>query len=184
MFWHRNIVLQFRRFLLTSFIRFLYFLLKTFSSHVLISKSHIWVQMITLGLFWTQNEILVWTWSITLSLHFWKPKVPISVPKWYTTLIFVPKGPYGHRKDCSLTQIKCFNVLTQKYRIMVPKVSVDLVYAIPLFFTQNIFLTSFDFEISHLGPNDYSWLVLDPKWNFGLDLKYNIVLAFWETKIT
>jgi hypothetical protein len=34
--------------------------------------------MITLGLFWTQNEILDWIESTTsLSLHFRKPKAPI-----------------------------------------------------------------------------------------------------------
>ena len=32
---------------------------KTFFSLVLTWKSLIWVQMITLGLFWNQNEILV-----------------------------------------------------------------------------------------------------------------------------
>ena len=56
---------------------------------------------------------------------------------------------------------QCFNVLTQKYRITVPKVSVDLVDTIPLPFTQNFFLTCFDLKISHLGPNDYPRLVLD-----------------------
>ena len=74
MFWHRNIVLQFQRFLLTLFIQFLYSLLKTFSSYVLTSKSLIWVQMITLGLFWIQNEIFVWIWRLKLSLYFGKPK--------------------------------------------------------------------------------------------------------------
>jgi hypothetical protein len=184
MFWYRNIVLRFQRSLLNSFIRFLYSLLKTFFSHVFTSKSLIWVQMITVGLFWTQNEIFVWIWSITLSLHFGKPKVPIFVPKCYTTLFFAPKGPYGHRKHCIWTKTQCLNVLTQKYRITVPKVSVDFVYTIPLLFTQNFFLTCFDFKISHLGSNDYPRFVLDPKWNFGLDLKHNIVLAFWETKST
>ena len=72
--------------------------------------------------------------------------------------------------------------MTQKYRITVPKDFVDFVYTIPLLFTQKFFLTCFDFKISHLGPNDYPRLVLDSKWNFSLDLKYNIVLAFWETK--
>ena len=38
--------------------------------------------------------------------------------------------------------------------------------------------------MSHLGSNDYPWFVLDPKLYFGLDLKNNIVLAFWETKNT
>jgi hypothetical protein len=46
---------------------------------------------------------------------------------------------------------QCLNVLTQKYRITVPKVSVDFVYSIPLLFTQNFFRTCFDFKISHLG---------------------------------
>ena len=59
-----------------------------------------------------------------------------------------------------------------------------MVYTILLLFTQNIFLTCFDFKISHLGWNDYPPLVLDPKWNFLLDLKHNIVFAFWETKTT
>ena len=67
---------------------------------------------------------------------------------------------------------------------MVSKVSVDFVYTIPLLFTRKLFLTCFDFKISHLGPNDYPRLVLDPKWYFGLNLKYNIVLTFWETKST
>jgi hypothetical protein len=75
MFWHRNIVLRFQRFLLNSFIRFLYSLLKTFCSEVLTSKSLI-------------------------------------------------------------------------------------------------------------GSNDYPRLVLDLKWNFGLDLQHNIERAFWETKST
>ena len=74
--------------------------------------------------------------------------------------------------------------MTQKYPITVPKNSFDLVYTIPLFFTQNFFLTCFDFKISHLGWNNYPRLVLDPKRNFWLDLKHNIVLAFWETKTT
>ena len=74
--------------------------------------------------------------------------------------------------------------MTQKYRITVPKDFVDFVYTIPLLFIQNYFLTCFDLKISHLGSNDYSRLILDPKWNFGLDLKHNVVLAFWETKST
>ena len=101
MFWHKNIVLRFQRFLLTWFIQFLYYLPKTFSTNVLTSKSLIWVQLITLGLFWNQNKIFVWIWTITMSLHFRKPKVPIFLPKWYTALIFAPTGPYRHRKDCS-----------------------------------------------------------------------------------
>ena len=111
---------------------------------------------------------MVWVWSITLSLHFGKPKVSIFVLKCYTTLIFAPKRPYGHRMDCSLSQTQCLYVLIQKYRIMLPKAFVDLVYTNPLLFTQNFFLTSFDFKISHLGPNNYPRLVWDPKWNFGL----------------
>jgi hypothetical protein len=67
---------------------------------------------------------------------------------------------------------------------MVAKDSFDLVYIIHLLFTENFFFTCFDFKMSHLGSNDYPRLVLDPKWYFGLDLKYNIVLAFWETKST
>ena len=59
-----------------------------------------------------------------------------------------------------------------------------LTYTIPLLFIQNFFLTCFDFKISHLGSNDYPRLVLDPKWDFSLDLKHNIVLGFWETKST
>ena len=149
MFWHRNIVLRFQWLLLTWFIQFLYFLLKTFSTHGLTSKSLLWVQMINLGLFWTKNEILVWIWSIILSLHFGKPKVHIFVPKCYTALIFAPKGSYTHRKDYSWTQAQCLNVLTQKYCIIVPKVSIGLVYTIPLLFTQNFFLRCFDFKISH-----------------------------------
>ena len=169
---------------MTWFIPLLYSILKTFSAHVLTSKSLIRVQKKTPGLFLTQNEILVWIWSITLSLHFGKPKVPIFVPKCYTTLIFAQKGPYGHRKDCIWTKTQCLNVLTLKYRIMVPKDFVDLVYTIPLLFIEKIFLTCFDFEISHLGPNDHPRLVLDQKWNFCLDLKHNIILSFWETKST
>ena len=64
--------------------------LKTFSSHVLTSKSLIWVKMITLVFFWTLNEILVWIWSLTLSLHFGKPKVPIFLSK-CTQHSFLPK---------------------------------------------------------------------------------------------
>ena len=182
MFWHKNIVLRFKRILLNWFIQFLYSVFKTFSSRVLTSKSLISVQMITLGLFWTKNETFVWIWRITLSLHFGKPKVPIFVPKCYTVLILAPKGPYRHWNDCIWTKTYYLNVLTQKYPITVPKDSFDLVYTIPLIFTQKFFLTCFDFKISHLGWNDYPWLVFDPKWNFSLDLKYNIVLAFWETK--
>ena len=117
-------------------------------------------------------------------MYFRKPKVHIFVPKCYTALIFAPKRSYIHKKDCNWTQAQCLNVLTQKYRITVPKVSVDLVYTIPLLFTQKFFLTCFDFKISHLGPNDYPRLVLDLKRNFGLELKHNIVLALWETKST
>ena len=154
MFWHRNILSPFPRILLTWFIPFLYSLHKTFSSHVLTSKSLILVEMITLGLFWTQNEIFDWIWSITLSLHFGKPKLPIFVSKCYTALIFAQKWPYGHRKDCIWTKTQCLNVLTQKYCITVPKDSVDLVYTIPLLFTENFFHTWFHFKISPLGPND------------------------------
>ena len=103
-FWHINILLRFQRILMTWFIPSLYLLLKTFSSNVLTSKSLIWVEMIILGLFWTQNEISDWIWSITLSLHFGKPKVPIFVSKCYTTLIFAQKWPYGHRNDCIWTK--------------------------------------------------------------------------------
>ena len=74
--------------------------------------------------------------------------------------------------------------MTQKYPITIPKDSFDLVYTIPLIFTKNFFLTCFHFKISHLGWNDYPRLVLDQKWNFCLDLKHNIVLAFWESKST
>ena len=139
--------------------------------------------MITLGLFWTLNKILVWIWRITLCLHFGKPKVPIFVPKWYKSLIFAWKWLYGHRKDCSCTQTMCSNVLTQKYRIMVPKVSVDFVYTIPLLFTQNFFFICFDFEISQVGWNPYPRLVVVPKWNFGFHLKHKIVLHFGKPKV-
>ena len=74
--------------------------------------------------------------------------------------------------------------MIQKYPFTVPKDSFDLVYTIPLIFTKNFFLTCFHFKISHLGWNDYPRLVLDQKWNFCLDLKHNIVLAFWEIKST
>ena len=121
---------------------------------------------------------------ITLSLHFRKPKVPIFVRKCYTALNFAPKGPYGHRKDCRWTQTQCLNVLVQKYRITVPKVSIDMVYTIPLLFTKKIFLTCFDFKITYLGPNEYPRLVLAQKRNFSLDLKHKIFLAFWKTKST
>ena len=117
-------------------------------------------------------------------MHFGKSKVPIFVPKCYIALIFAPKGPYGHRNDCSWTQIQCLNVLVQKYRITVSKVSVDMVYTIPLLFTQNFFLTCLDFKISNLGPNEYLRPFLAPKRNFCLDLMHNIVVAFWETKST
>ena len=166
MFWYRNILLPFQRILLTWFIPFLYSLLKTFSSHVLTSKSLIWVEIITLGLFWTQNEIFDWIWSITLSLHFGKPKLPIFVSKCYTALIFAQKGPYGHRKDCIWTKTQCINVLIQKYCITVPNDSVDMVYTISLLFIQKNFLTCFAFKICHLGPNDHLRLGLDPKWIF------------------
>ena len=141
MFWHNNIILRFQRFLLTWFMQFLYSLLKTFSSQVLTLESLIWVQMITLGLFWSLNEILVWIWSIILSLHFGKPKIPIFVPKWYTALIFVSKG-YGHRKDYSWTQTQYFNVWRQKHCITVPKVSLTLfirfLYSLLKTFASNI----------------------------------------------
>ena len=112
MFWNRNIVLRFPRFLLTWFIQFFYSLLKTFSSHVLTSISLICVQILTLVLFSLQNEILLWIWCIKLSLHFGKPKVPIFVPKCYIALILAPKGTYGYRKDCIWTKTQCLNVLT------------------------------------------------------------------------
>ena len=50
--------------------------------------------------------------------------------------------------------------------------------------SQNFFLTCFDIKISHLGSNPYPQLVLLPKWNLGLDLKYKIVVVIWETKRT
>ena len=50
--------------------------------------------------------------------------------------------------------------------------------------SQNFFLTCFDIKISHLGSNPNPQLVLLPKWNLGLDLKYKIVLVIWETKHT
>ena len=165
---------RFQRFLLTWFIPLLYYLLKTFSAQDLTSKSLIWVQMITISLFWTQNEILVWILSIRLPLHFGKPKVTIFVPKCYTALIFAPKGPYGYRKDCIWTKTLFLNVLTQKYSIMVPTVYVDLVYTILLLFTQNYFLTHFDLKISHLGSNDYPPLILDQ----------NIVLKCFDIEIS
>ena len=127
---------------------------------------------------------MVWIWSITLSLHFGKPNVPICVRNCYTALVFAPKGPFGHKKDCSWIQTQCFIVLTQKYCITVPKVSVDLVHTIALLFTQCFFLRCFDFKISYLDPNDYPWLVLEPKWNFGLYLNLNNFLTFWKTKST
>ena len=71
-----------------------FILKKTSFSHVWTWKSLIWIQMITLGLFWTQNEILIWIWSITLSLFFGKPKGPIFVPKCDTRLILAAKGPH------------------------------------------------------------------------------------------
>ena len=74
-----------------------------------------------------QNEILVWIWSITLSLHFGKPKLPIFISKCYAALIFAQKGPYGHKKDCIWTKTQCLYVLRQKYLITVPKDSVDFV---------------------------------------------------------
>ncbi len=74
--------------------------------------------------------------------------------------------------------------MIQKYGITIPKDSVHLVDTFPLLFTQNFFLTCFDFKISHLGANDYPRLVLVPKCNFGLELKHNFVLAFWDSKST
>jgi hypothetical protein len=50
-----------------------------------------------------------------------------------------------------------------------------------LFENKYILLTWFDMKIYHFGSNDYPQLVLDPICNFGLNLKHNIVLAFWET---
>ena len=155
MFRHRNIVLRFQRILLTWFIPFLYSLLKTFSSLVLTSKSLIWVEMITLGLFWTENEIFVWIWSKTLSLHFGKSKVPIFVSKCYTTLIFAQNWPYGHRKDCIWIKTKCLNILTQKYCITVPKDSVDFVYSkkFPqIFWLQNLSFRSKWIPSACFGP--------------------------------
>ena len=90
--------------------------------------------------------VLLPKWNLGLDLKhkivllIWEPNVPIFVPKCYAALIFALKGPYGHRKDCSWTQTQCFNVFKQKYRITVPKVSVDLVYTILLLITQNFFL--------------------------------------------
>ena len=104
------------------------------------------------------------------------------VPKCYTALIFALKRPCGHWMYCIWTKTQYLNVSTQKYRITVPKVSLDLVYTITLLFTQNFCLTRFDFKISYLGSNPYPRLVLVPKWNFCFDLKHKIVLVFWETK--
>ena len=73
----------------------------------------------------------------------------------------MPQKDRMDRKDGCWTQTQCFNVLTQKYRIMVSKVSVNLVDTISLFFTQNFFLTCLDLKINHLGQNDYPRLVLD-----------------------
>ena len=103
-------------------------------------------------------------------MHFGKPKVPIFVPKCYTTLIFAPKGPYGHRKDCSWTQTQCLNVLVQKYRITVPKVSIDMVYTIPLLFTKKTKSTYF-----------FSKRIVSTQKELYLD--QNIVLKCFETKI-
>ena len=105
------------------------------------------------------------------------------VPKCYTALIFALKRPCGHWMYCIWTKTQYLNVSTQKYRITVPKVSLDLVYTITLLFTQNFFLTCFDFKISHLGSNDYPRLVLDPKWNFGLHLKHNNSKQFGKPKV-
>ena len=58
-----------------------------------------------------------------------------------------------------------------------------LTWFIPLLYSLlNFFRKCFDFKISHLGSNDYTPLFMDPKWNFCLDWKHNIVLAFWESK--
>ena len=80
-------------FLLEVSVRF-YLKKKKIFSHVLTWKSLIWVQMITLGLFWTQNEIFVWIWNITLSFNFGKPKAPNFVLKCYPWLILAPNGQY------------------------------------------------------------------------------------------
>ena len=77
--------------------------------------------------------------------------------------------------------LKCFDIEISYYG---SKNSVDLVYTIPLLITQNYFLTFLYFKISHLGSKDFPQLVWNPKWNFVLDLKYNNVLAFWDTKST
>ena len=54
---------QFAQWVVFSFRRICQILFeknKTSFTHVLTWKPLIWVQMISLGLFWTQNEILVW----------------------------------------------------------------------------------------------------------------------------
>ena len=151
---------------------------QNFSSQVLISKSFIWVQMITLGLFRTQNEILVWIWSITFSMYFGKTKVPIFVSKCYTALILPKKNRmdterivFGLKHSAYMFWDK--NILLRFQRILLTLFK-QFLYS----FIQNNFLTCFDFKISHLGPNDFLRHVLDLKWNLGLDLKHNIDLTF------
>ena len=163
MFGHRNIVLRFQRFLLTLYIRFLYSLLKTFASHVSTSKSLIWVQILTLGLFWFQNEIFVWIWSIKLSLYFGKPKDLFLFENVIQHSILLQKDRMDTKRIVvgpkhSASMFWHRNILLWFQRFLLTSF-IRFLY----FLLKNFFLTCFNFKISHLGPNDYPRLVLDPK---------------------
>ena len=181
MFWHWNIVLRFQRILLTYTIPLL-FIQNIFLTCFDFKISH-------LGPNDYPRLVLDPKWNFSLDLKhnivvaFWETKCTYFCSKMLYGPNFAIKSLYGHWKDCIWTKTLYLNVSTQKYRITVLKVSLDLVYTITLLFTHNFFLTSFDFKISHLGSNDYSRIVLKPKWNFGLYLKHNIFHAFWEPKV-
>ena len=149
-----------------------------------------WLQNLSFGSKWYPWLVCDPKWNFSLDLKhnivlaFWETKSTYFCSKMLYYSHFYPKKTVWAQKGLYLNQnivLKCFDTEISYYGL---KVSLDLVYTITLLYTQNFFLTSFDFKISHLGPNDYPRLVCHPKWNFSLDLKHNIVLAFWKTKIS
>ena len=119
-------------------------------------------------MFWHQNLSFRFKWVL---LACFEPKMNFLLT-WFLPLIF--------HSILEVTVDLFFTIILLNQSFFSSKESIRFFWKKK----KKILLTCFDTKISHLGSNDYPQLILDPKWNFGLDLNHNIVLAFWETKST
>ena len=155
MFWHRNIPLRFQRLLLTSFLPLIYSLLLILFKRI---TQIIFERKVCSHMFWHQNLLFGFKW---LLLAYFEHKINF----WLTSCL-----PLIFHSVTEVTVDLFFIINLLMNRFLIQKNLSDL------FEKKKIILTRKSFIWVQI-----LWLVLDLKWNFGLDLKHNIVHAFWET---